>query len=239
MKDDKPTDASPQTLPQFVELGCEILRTNNLSHYGGRLPKFRGFQPGFMPLNRTKLLIIGCYPSFGALESSPGREAEEETLGQWKEAGSLEAYQAAYKTFLRDFVNWNITRKYVSRVLENAQMATDEIAWLDVIKAPLQANSPNSLVQELAQRDLPWLHRQIELIHFGSIASHGKHSDLPCLIETKQAENLLGGCQDFYLRSVLHRAEVQPQTHGQTTDQIVEHSRLIGMKLGERIRHLS
>jgi hypothetical protein len=73
-----------------------------------------------MPLKRTKLLIIGCYPSFGTLERSPAREAEEKTLGEWRDSGSLDAYRTAYETFLRDFVNWNITRKYVSRVLEVA-----------------------------------------------------------------------------------------------------------------------
>lgn len=236
MKAEQPTTSSEQQLSRFVELGREILRTDPQSHYFGRLLKFRGFQPGFMPLKRTKLLIIGCYPSFGTLKRSPAREAEEKTLGEWRDSGSLDAYRTAYETFLRDFVDWNITRKYVSRVLEVAQVPNDEIAWLDVIKAPLQADSPLSLSQELAPRDLPWLHEQIEIIHPASIASHRKHSDLPCLVETKQTENLLGSCQDFYLRSVLHAAEVQPQTHGQTTAQIVEHSKLIGTKLRDRIR---
>jgi hypothetical protein len=238
MKAEEQTTISVQALSRFVELGRDILRTDQLSHNRGRLPKFRGFQPGFMPLKKAKLLIISCYPSFGTLERSPAREAEEKTLGEWRDAGSLEAYRAAYKTFLRDFVNWKITRKYVSRVLEVVQVANDEIAWLDVIKAPLQANSPQALIQELAPRDLPWLHQQIEIVHSASIASHRKHSELPCLIETKQAEGLLGSCQDFYLRTVLHRAEVQPQTHGQTTEQIAEHSKLIGTKLREHVERV-
>jgi len=235
MKAEQPTPSSKQQLSRFVELGRDILKTDPQSHYLGRLPKFRGFQPGFMPLKKTKLLIIGCYPSFGTLECSPAREAEEKTLGEWRDSGSLDAYRTAYETFLRDFVDWNITRKYVSRVLEVAEVANDEIAWLDVIKAPLQADSLNSLIQELAPRDLRWLQQQIEIIHSASIASHLKHSELPCLIETKQAENLLGSCQDFFLRAVLHRAEVQPQRRGQTTDQILQESKLIGTKLRERI----
>jgi len=238
MKTEQPTISFKQQLSRFVELGRDILRTDHLSHYRGRLPKFRGFQPGFMPFKRAKLLIISCYPSFGTLERSPAREAEEKTLGEWRDAGSLEAYRSAYETFLRDFVDWNITRKYVSRVLEVVQVAIDEIAWLDVIKAPLQANSPQFLIQELAPRDLPWLHQQIEIIHSASIASHRKHSELPCLIETKQAERLLGNCQDFYLRAVLHHAELQPQPRGQTDDQIVEHSKLIGTKLREHIERV-
>jgi hypothetical protein len=237
MQSARPQNTFQQTLTKFVQLGQEILSTDYVSHYGKRIGKFRGLQPGFMPLKEAKLCVIGCYPSFqSSLAGTTAREAEEKTLQGWKGAGSLESYEAAYKTFLRDFVDWNITKKYVIRVLEEAHVQTNEIAWLDVIKVPLESRSPKSLVEDLSKRDLPWLRKQIELVHANSIASHRSLTDLPCLIETKLAESLIQTSQEFYLRSLLVDSEVQSQTHGQTTVQIKEESKLIGHKLREKIR---
>ena len=113
--------------------------------------KFRGFQPGFMPLKKTKLCVISCYPNLQvSLEGSAARTAEQQSLRGWRDSGSLESYEAAYNTFLRDFVDWNITKKYVIRVLEAAHVRADEIAWLNVIKVPLEARSPKSLVEDLS-----------------------------------------------------------------------------------------
>ncbi len=230
---------SHQALLEFVEVGKLILNTNHETHYGRRLPGFRGFQPGFMPLKPAKLCVIGCYPSLGAgLQGTPARRREEDTLAEWKDTGSLQAYKNAYSTFLSDFVDWSIFKKYVHPVLKQASVEPDEIAWVDVIKAPLQAKSPSSLVKDLAPKDLAWLDQQIELIHCSSVASMlEKVSNMPCLIETKQAENLIRDSQDFYLRLLLMNAEVQAQTHGQTTEQILAESKLVGTRLRARITY--
>jgi hypothetical protein len=237
MQDARPQNAFHVTLTEFVRLGQKILSTDHLSHYGKRIDKFRGFQPGFMPLKETKLCVISCYPNLQvSFEGSAARRAEEQTLREWKDTGSLESYEAAYKTFLRDFVDWNITKKYVIRVLEAAHVQADEIAWLNVIKVPLEARSPKSLVEDLSKRDISWLREQVELVHSNSVAAHRNHTDLPCLIETKLAESLIQSSQEFYLRGLLARSEVQLQTHGQTTDHIVQESKVIGSRLHDKIR---
>ena len=236
-QDDPPQNAFHLTLTKFVRLGQKILSTEDVSHYGKRIDKFRGFQPGFMPLKKTKLCVISCYPNLQiSFVGGAARKAEEQTLREWKDAGSIESYEAAYEAFLRDFVDWNITKKYVIRVLEAAHVQPDEIAWLNVIKAPLAARSLKSLVEDLSKRDLSWLREQVELVHSNSVAAHRNHTDLPCLIETKLAESLIQTSQEFYLRGLVARSEVQPQTHGQTTDQIKQESKVIGNRLREKIK---
>ena len=237
MQDARSENDFEVNLTRFVQLGQEILSTDPVSHYGRRIDKFRGFQPGFIPLKKTHLCVISCYPNFQvSLEGSDARKAEERTLRGWKDTGSLESYEAAYKTFLRDFVEWGITKKYVLRVLEEAHVQRDQIAWLQVVKAPLEVRSPRSLVEDLSKRDLTWLREQVELVHSNSVASRKSHTDLPCLIETKLAEGLIQSSQEFYLRGLLARSEVQPQTHGQTTAEIIRESKAIGSRLREKIR---
>jgi hypothetical protein len=93
-----------------------------------------------------------------------------------------------------------------------------------------------SLVEDLSRRDLTWLREQVELAHSNSVASRKSHTDLPCLIETKLAEGLIQNSQEFYLRGLLVRSEVQPQTHGQTTAEIIQESKAIGSRLRDKIR---
>jgi hypothetical protein len=237
MKDAQSEKHFTANLTRFVQLGQEILSTDPVDHYKRRIDKFRGFQPGFMPLKETRLCVISCYPNYQvSLEGSEARKAEEQTLRDWKSLGSLESYEAAYKTFLRDFVEWGIARKYVLPVLEQAGVQTDEIAWLQVVKAPQEVRSPRSFVEDLSKRDLTWLRAQVELVHSNSVAAHKSHTDLPCLIETKLAESLIQGSQEFYLRGLLARSEVQPQTYGQTTAEIIQESKAIGSRLREKIR---
>lgn len=237
MQDAQPENDFKRTLMEFVLLGQRILSTDHVGHYQRQISKFRGFQPGFMPLKKTKLCIVSCYPNLQvSFEDSPARKAEEQTLTAWKNAGSIESYEVAYKTFLRDVVEWGITKKYVIRVLEEAHVQTDEIAWLNVIKVPLEAGSPKSAIEDLSKRDLPWLHDQVQLIHSNSVIAGRSYTDLPCLIETKLALSLIQTSQDFYLHGLVARAEVQLQTRGQTLDQIMGESRVIGNRLRERIR---
>src|SRR5580704_14491563 len=71
----------------------------------------------------------------------------------------------------------------------------------------------------------------LKLVHSNSIAAHNSHTDLPCLVETKLAEGLIQSSQEFYLRGLLARSEVQPQTHGQTTAEVIQESKAIGSRL--------
>ena len=57
MQEARPQNAFQVTLTEFVRLGQEILSTDHVSHYGKRIDKFRGFQPGFMLLKETKLCV--------------------------------------------------------------------------------------------------------------------------------------------------------------------------------------
>ena len=132
------------------------------------------------------------------------------------------------------FVQWGITKKFVLRVREEAHVQTDEIAWLQVVKAPLEVRSPRSLVEDLSKRDLTWLREQVELVHSSNVAAHKSHTYLPCLIETKLAEGSIQSSQEFYLRDLLARSEVQPQTYGQTTDEIIQEC--IVSRLRDKIR---
>jgi hypothetical protein len=81
MEDARPQNAFELTLTEFVRLGQKILSTDHVSHYGKPIDKFREFQPGFMPLKKTKLCVISCYPNLQvSLEGSAARTAEEQMI---------------------------------------------------------------------------------------------------------------------------------------------------------------
>ncbi|MGH7949948.1 MAG: hypothetical protein ACREQF_12030 [Candidatus Binataceae bacterium] len=160
-------------LKGFIDLGCEILRTNEAAHYGFRPPHHRGFQPGFMPpAKATKLLVLGANPSSGKRhESTSQRTDEERSLKRWKDEGTVEAYLEAYGVFLRDFQSWTVFAEWVRPVLEAAVVSVTEIAWLNTVKSPTPSGFAPPV--DMVRLDSSWLRRQIELVRPDAILYGG------------------------------------------------------------------
>jgi hypothetical protein len=145
-----------------VALGSQLISSPPADRYGSAASTTRPLEPGFIPLGKpARLTIVSYYPNAATLNVT-GYDESEERFRRWGARGTVEAYEAAHADWLQTMPRWPFYQKWIHEIITTLGVATEELAWLPLVKLPCLPEAPP--LGEMVRLDRSILRQQLELL---------------------------------------------------------------------------
>lgn len=181
-----PNNSFDADLRKFVDLAVDVINTDAGERYGYLYSDVL-LQPGFMPISRyPRLCYIGINPSSNDNDAVDYAE-ECDLFMDLAAEGSLDAYERAYKAWLRNVLHWPAAVNAL-RLLRMAGLNPTDLGWLNICK--VRDTSSLAIDGQKAQRDFSWLRRQLSLMGPDVFVVLGTNAARYAFIEAKLRQDL-------------------------------------------------
>ena len=160
-------------LMEFIRLGQEIMRWDRQGAYGADFtrvapspPALGVASPGFLGREYRGLVVLNQNPGLGARRGSEHR-IWDRLLTAWRDEGTIEAYDEAFKFYLADFRHVAVWRQWVEPVLDAAGLGAHAVAYLNLGKSVLRKNEPPKPPKArdpIFEADWRWTRAQLDLL---------------------------------------------------------------------------